>query len=132
MANPHPRTDQLTSFADMPRSQSAAIQSMGGRAKNAITSKRKKLREILAAYMEMPNKYDPTKTNAEVMEMRLAEKATDPADPSLKAIDMIHELLGEKPAQKIEQEQRTVTKFVSEAEFQEVSDHIDSVIANEK
>lgn len=83
--------------------------------------------------MELPNIQHPDMTNAEVMELHLANAAVMAHDGkvNLKAIDMVHTLLGEKP-QNNEQGNfaEQVIRYVSEAEYKEVNNHIDRIIGD--
>lgn len=115
------------------KEEQRAIAVMGGQASGRVRRKQKALKEILRHYMEMPNIEHPDMTNAEVMELHLANAAVVKRNGvvNLKAIDMVHSMLGEKPQDKdtgnfAEQ----VIRYVSDAEYKEVNKHIDSVIGD--
>ena len=55
--------------------------------------------------------------------MRLIHASTNP-EASLKAIDMIHEMIEEKPAQKVEQRASTPVKYVTTEQTEEAFKHI--------
>lgn len=125
--------DNLIDFAHRSKDEHRAIATKGGVASGRARRKQRELKEILRYYMELPNIQHPDMTNAEVMELHLANAAVMAHDGkvNLKAIDMVHTLLGEKP-QNNEQGNfaEQVIRYVSEAEYKEVNNHIDSIIGD--
>ena len=124
--------DNLVSFRDMPVERQREIQAMGVEASRQKQKRLKSAAEILRYYMNMKNIDHPDMTNLEVMELHLANAAVKTnqfGNPNLKAIDMVHAMLGEKK----DEQQRTadqIVKYVTEAQYKEVNAHIDSVIGD--
>jgi hypothetical protein len=127
-----PNEDNLVSFADRTVEEQREIATKGGVASGVARKKLKTAAEILRYYMNLKNIDHPDLTNLEVMELHLANAAVRnniKGNPNLKAIDMVHAMLGEKK----DEQQRTaeqIIKYVSEAEYKEVNAHIDSVIGD--
>ena len=124
--------DNLVSFRDMPAERQREIQQMGVEASRQKQKRLKSAAEILRYYMNMKNIDHPDMTNLEVMELHLANaavKTNQLGQPNLKAIDMVHAMLGEKK----DEQQRTadqIVKYVTEAQYKEVNAHIDSVVGD--
>ena len=124
--------ENLVSFRDMPAERQRQIQQMGVEASRQKQKRLKSAAEILRYYMNQPNIDHPDMTNLEVMELHLANAAIRKnikGNPNLKAIDMVHAMLGEKK----DEQQRTaeqIIKYVSDAEYKQVNDHIDSVVGD--
>lgn len=124
--------NNLVSFRDMPAERQREIQQMGVEASRQKQKRLKSAAEILRYYMSQPNIDHPELTNLEVMELHLANAAIRKnikGNPNLKAIDMVHAMLGEKK----DEQQRTaeqIIKYVSDAEYKQVNDHIDSVVGD--
>jgi hypothetical protein len=124
--------EDLISLADRTTEEQHEIATKGGYASGVARKKLKSAAEILRYYMNLKNIDHPELTNLEVMELHLANAAVRnniKGNPNLKAIDMVHAMLGEKK----DEQQRTaeqIIKYVSEAEYKEVNAHIDSVIGD--
>ena len=100
-----------------------AIKSAGGKASQAVQRANRTAKEILNEFLSRPNSEYPNMTNKEVMEMRLLHAGTND-QASLKAIDMIHEMIDEKPAQRVEQRASTTLKYVTTEQTEEAFKHI--------
>lgn len=124
--------ENLISFKDMPAERQREIQAMGVEASRQKQKRLKSAAEILRFYMSQKNIDHPDMTNLEVMELHLANAAIRKnikGNPNLKAIDMVHAMLGEKK----DEQNRTaeqIIKYVTEAECREIDNHIDSVIGD--
>ena len=124
--------DNLVDLRTRTTEEQRAIASKGGKASQEKQRRLKSAAEILRYYMNLKNIDHPELTNLEVMELHLANAAVRTnqfGNPNLKAIDMVHAMLGEKK----DEQQRTadqIIKYVSEAEYKEVNAHIDSVIGD--
>lgn len=103
------------------------IAKMGAERSQEVQRAKRTAKAILNEFLEMPNSEYPNMTNKEVMEMRLIHAGTNP-EASLKAIDMIHEMIEEKPAQKIEQKAATTFKYVTTEQTEEAFKHIKDFI----
>lgn len=124
--------DNLIPLPNRTKEEQKQIQSAGGKASQEKQKRLKSAAEILRYYMNLKNIDHPELTNLEVMELHLANaavKINQFGNPNLKAIDMVHAMLGEKK----EEQQRTadqIIKYVSDAQFKEVNAHIDSVVGD--
>lgn len=124
--------ENLVPFGELSADRQREIRSAGGKASVEKKKRLKTAAEILRYYMNMKNIDHPDLTNLEVMELHLANAAVRTnqfGNPNLKAIDMVHAMLGEKK----DEQQRTaeqIIRYVSEAEYKEVNSHIDSVVGD--
>ena len=124
--------DNLIPLPNRTKEEQKQIQSAGGKASQEKQRRLKSAAEVLRYYMNLKNIDHPELTNLEVMELHLANaavKINQFGNPNLKAIDMVHAMLGEKK----EEQQRTadqIIKYVSDAQFKEVNAHIDSVVGD--
>lgn len=109
------------------KAEQRVIMSNGGKKSQEVQRAKRTAKAILNEFLEMPNSEYPNMTNKEVMEMRLIHAGTNP-EASLKAIDMIHEMIEEKPAQKIEQKAATTFKYVTTEQTEEAFKHIKDFI----
>lgn len=117
----------LISLADRTTEEKRAIGIKGGTKSQEVQRAKRTAKAILNEFLEMPNSEYPNMTNKEVMEMRLIKAGTNP-EASLKAIDMIHEMIEEKPAQKVEQKATTTYKYITTEQTEEAFAHIKDFI----
>lgn len=103
------------------------IASNGGKKSQEVQRAKRTAKAILNEFLEMPNSEYPNMTNKEVMEMRLIAAGTNP-EASLKAIDMIHEMIEEKPAQKVEERASTTVHYITTEQTEEAFKHIKDFI----
>ena len=103
------------------------IASNGGKKSQEVQRAKRTAKAILNEFLEMPNSEYPNMTNKEVMEMRLIAAGTNP-EASLKAIDMIHEMIEEKPAQKVEERASTTVHYITTEQTEEAFKHIKDYI----
>lgn len=113
----------LISLADRTTEEKRAIGIKGGTKSQEVQRANRTAKAILNEFLSMPNTEFPNMSNKEVMEMRLIHASTNP-EASLKAIDMIHEMIEEKPAQKVEQRASTTFKYVTTEQTEEAFKHI--------
>lgn len=113
----------LVSLADRTTEEKRAIGIKGGTKSQQVQRANRTAKAILNEFLSMPNSEYPNMTNKEVMEMRLIKASTN-HEASLKAIDMIHEMIEEKPAQKVEQRASTTLKYVTTEQTEEAFKHI--------
>lgn len=124
--------ENLISMSDRTPEEQRAITTAGGIASGVSRRRLKSAAEILRYYMNLKNIDHPDMTNLEVMELHLANAAVREVQkgrPNLKAIDMVHAMLGEKK----EEQQRSaeqIIRFVTETEAKEVNDHIDAMVGD--
>jgi len=97
MANKKPKTEHLTTFADMPKQELKEIAAKGGKAKAEVEQKRKTLREQLMVLLETST--GGNSTNNELISVALISRALN---GDVRAFEVIRDTIGEKPANKIE------------------------------
>lgn len=120
---PRDGTKNLIPLNKRTKEEQKVITSAGGKASQAVQRANRTAKEILNEFLSQPNTEFPNMTNKEVMEMRLLRAGTND-QASLKAIDMIHEMIDEKPAQKVEQRAATTFKYVTTEQTEEAFNHI--------
>lgn len=147
MPNYKPNMEGLTSFADMPKSVSSAIQSKGGINSGASRRKAKTIRQIL---QEWGDSEPPTVMRTELekwgidcdgktaiealfayMGLKALAKNTNMNDIS-KFAEMYAKYTDQEPAKKLELagEVSSKVKYIDPEEYKAVQEHIDKVVGD--
>ena len=146
MANPNPDRSGLRSFKDMPRSESSAIQSMGGQANSKQRKIERMFRDfaeqhclakanpatinILKQYYDIP---DEGITNLEalmkLMDLKKLDKKTKLGDV-IKLFEILAKYTGQEPAKEINLggELSSKVKYITPDSMDDIKKHIADTI----